>query len=116
MGWTAGGIFRRWKILSGPSPVRPDFPPDSQGSGGLPGCTGLGRRWWSGVHVRPVIMLPTFPRLDQTRSFSSPGPSCVNQMAHGEARAVYWSATHTHVLSSRLYQMDIVRSLLTRPE
>jgi len=74
MGCVTGGIPRRWKILSGPSPVRPDFPPDSQESGGLPGCTGLGRRWWSGVHVRPVIMLPTFPRLDQTQSSIFPGP------------------------------------------
>ena len=64
----------RWKILSGPSPVRPDFPPDSQGSGGLPGCTGLGRRWWVASTFRPVIMLPTFPRLDQTRSLLFPGP------------------------------------------
>ena len=116
MGWTAGGIFRRWKILSGPSTVLPDFLPDSQGTGGLPGRTELGCRWWVASTFRPVIMLPTFPRLDQTRSSSSLGPSCVNQMPHGEARAVYWSATHTHVLSSRLYQMDIVRSLLTRPE
>ena len=50
MGWATGGILRRWKILSGPSPVLPDFLPDSQGTGGLPGCTGLGCRWWSGVH------------------------------------------------------------------
>ena len=74
MGWTAGGIFRRWKILSGPSPVRPDFPADPEGSGGLPGCTGLGRRWWVASIFRAVIMLPTFPRLVPTRHLLFPGP------------------------------------------
>ena len=92
MEWVTGGISRRWKILSGPSPVLPDFLPDSQGTGGLPGCTGLGCRWWVASTFRPVIMLPPFPRLDQTRSSSSLGPSCVNQMAHGEARASGWKS------------------------
>ena len=92
MGWTAGGIFRRWKILSGPSPVRPDFLPDSQGSGGLPGCTGLGCRWWVASTFRPVIMLPTFPRLSQPDLYSSLGPSCVNQMAHGRSPGGDWKS------------------------
>ena len=116
MGWATGGILVVGKSCPAPVPCGPISRLTLKGRAGYRGARGWGVDGGVASTLRPVIMLPTFPRLDQTRSFSSPGPSCVNQIAHGEAWAVYWSATHTHVLSSRLYQMDIVRSLLTRLE
>ena len=65
MGWATGGILVVGKSCPAPVPCGPISRLTLKGRAGYRGARGWGVDGGVASTLRPVIMLPTFPRLDQ---------------------------------------------------